>query len=229
MKLAEMNDLQSDAVDTFESAGGAIEFYLIDKNGAKECKETYREAAILGLKAAKRKNDEYFEKLLRLPDYQNRSRSEFFDISIKKEKVDGHEISLREFMGNSFNLDRKNLALRGKTSAHLNDYFWVGDNEVEENAIKYLDFHTSDTSGYSDAFVEPPYNLSGSHKQINKMFWDISNSLFNGFLTKSSIWSWSTDCSNYFDAGKEWWGTYFYTYSLVDTDNIVVLLASTTD
>ncbi|MEI7410978.1 hypothetical protein [Pectobacterium aroidearum] len=229
MKLIEMSEMQKKAVDTFESSGGVVEFFLVDKNGSGECEESYREAAILGLKALKQKNNLYFERLLQLPDYRNRARAEFFDVTIDESEIHGHEISLKEFMGNNFSIEKRRLMLRGKTPRFLNEYFWVGEEESSKNAIKYSEFNLSGFSGYSDAFVEPPYNLSGTHQEINKMFWDVANNLFGGFGENCRIWSWSTDCSNYFDAGNEWWGTYFYTYSSLDKSYIVVLFASSTD
>jgi hypothetical protein len=48
-------------------------------------------------------------------------------------------------------------------------------------------------------------------------------------FSKYEIYSWSDDWSNYFDAGKEWWGCFYWT--LLDPENktVTVIGASTTD
>ena len=48
-------------------------------------------------------------------------------------------------------------------------------------------------------------------------------------LTGAVIWQWNDGWSNYFDAGKEWWGTFCWTIEIPRRNRIVFAAASTTD
>ena len=48
-------------------------------------------------------------------------------------------------------------------------------------------------------------------------------------LEKLTIYRWGTNCSDYFDAGEEWWGTFFWTIYSPQHDWYVGILGSTTD
>ncbi|MGY3777087.1 hypothetical protein [Isobaculum melis] len=43
------------------------------------------------------------------------------------------------------------------------------------------------------------------------------------------IYRWNDDWSDYFDAGKEWWGTFYWTIYDPSTNRMTVIGASTTD
>ena len=43
------------------------------------------------------------------------------------------------------------------------------------------------------------------------------------------VMAWSTDWSNYFEAGKEWWGAFYWTILLEEKQEIIVIGASATD
>lgn len=49
------------------------------------------------------------------------------------------------------------------------------------------------------------------------------------YFDRQVIYRWSDDWSNYFDQGKEWWGTFFWTILIPDKRRIVVIAASSTD
>tara|TARA_R100001132_G_scaffold27455_1_gene33721 strand:- start:17013 stop:17204 length:192 start_codon:yes stop_codon:yes gene_type:complete len=60
--------------------------------------------------------------------------------------------------------------------------------------------------------------------------------LFDKFLNviicgseDSIIFQWPTNWSNYFEAGDEWWGSFLWSVSNPDGNQIVVIAASTTD
>ena len=63
---------------------------------------------------------------------------------------------------------------------------------------------TPDYMTYWWAFIEPPYGVPYSKEDFRK----INHALFPvQFRNELEILSWNDDFSNYFDEGKEWWGT----------------------
>ena len=79
---------------------------------------------------------------------------------------------------------------------------------------------------YWYAFSDPPYgndyNLDDFHK--------INNILFPAqFRNDLEIYRWNDDFSNYFDAGKEWWGTGLWSIYDKWMHRFVIIGASTTD
>lgn len=94
--------------------------------------------------------------------------------------------------------------------------------------------------------LEPPYglNLKFYHNYGTPEYYDekrreysaIYEMFLNYFILLSEykkddliIYSWSDDWSNFFDAGKDWWGTYYCTVYNKQNNTIIVLGASETD
>jgi hypothetical protein len=78
--------------------------------------------------------------------------------------------------------------------------------------------------------LNPPYALKCGDTiyEQGKYFIDFCQFLFTD-LNNICIFKWGTDCSNYFDDGKEWWGTHFWTIYNPEKDWFIGVLASTTD
>jgi hypothetical protein len=96
-----------------------------------------------------------------------------------------------------------------------------------------------DELDFTRAFCVPPYGLvqrSGlfrSYKRVSRsalveLFESVVREVLRSPDDSSEIWSWSTDWSDYFAPGREWWGTGCWTLDTGD-DSLVALLASTTD
>ena len=83
--------------------------------------------------------------------------------------------------------------------------------------------------GYRTAFFYPPHTLSASPEENAELFTRINHFVLGDDPDSIEIVSWSTDWSNYFDAGHEWWGAFFWTIYLVGSRRWVVIGASTTD
>ena len=76
------------------------------------------------------------------------------------------------------------------------------------------------------AFFEPPYGVPYSKEDFNK----INHILFPAqFRNDLEIYSWNDDFSNYFDDGKEWWGTGMWSIYDKWMNRFVVIGASLTD
>jgi len=48
-------------------------------------------------------------------------------------------------------------------------------------------------------------------------------------ISQIEVYKWSTDSSNYFDEGKDWWGSFFWTVYNPCRDWYIGIIASTTD
>jgi hypothetical protein len=81
---------------------------------------------------------------------------------------------------------------------------------------------------YWYAFSDPPYGTSIAEPNLTKLFDEVNRVLFDD-LSQWSIRRWSTDWSNYFDAGLEWWGAFLWTLVSPDRLRAVWIGASTTD
>jgi len=92
---------------------------------------------------------------------------------------------------------------------------------VEESRQAFL-------KNYWYAFSDAPQGPQISEPELSRIFQQVNQLLF-GDLEGWSIWRWSTDWSNYFDAGLEWWGAFLWTLVSPDRRRVVWLGASTTD
>ena len=85
---------------------------------------------------------------------------------------------------------------------------------------------TPDHMTYWWAFIEPPYGVPYSKEDFHK----INNILFPvQFRNELDILSWNDDFSNYFDEGKEWWGTAMWSVYDKWMKRFVIIGASLTD
>jgi hypothetical protein len=230
MKTVKLTEEQQNLLIEIDSAGVEVQYLLSVRN--KDDEEDYcahKQAALSILEKIQKDTDEYFKNLLSDEKYKNNKRSDFHQIEIDRENLEGNRILLQEFLGRYYSVEKQKCALRGQSSNFLNSYFWAGDNETQNNALD-IDKEFGDLKcGYAYAFFEPPYNIRGSMKEKERLFLNVENLFFGRFDSRAQIWKWSDNCSNFFDAGKEWWGTYFYTYAPPDSQIILGIAASATD
>lgn len=207
MKELQPKGATADALREYGRVGGVIDHILISANDEKRPHdEFHRAAALLTLDVLRRRTDDYFARLLAQAEYRDRQRSEFFQVTVNPELLTGRPVTVDEFIG----------PLRDRTS---NGFLTV-------DARSLL---TADPSGYAYAFCEPPYPMSCSAAEAADLFRALTDALFGGFDEALFIYAWSTDCSTYFDAGREWWGTFFWTVEHRDSGRMVGIAASTTD
>jgi hypothetical protein len=81
---------------------------------------------------------------------------------------------------------------------------------------------------YWYAFSDPPYPLRRGGESVEELFRQVNQLLF-GDLTRWSIRRWSSDWSDYFTYGLEWWGAFLWTLVREDSELVVWVGASTTD
>ena len=105
--------------------------------------------------------------------------------------------------------------------------FWGSDDVEPKGSVDV--WRIPNVDGYKTAFFHPPYGLEGSAAEKVELFTRINRFVLGDDPTRAEIFSWSTDWSNYFDAGHEGWGAFFWTIRCNGTTRIVSIGASSTD
>ena len=148
-----------------------------------------------------------------------------YDFNILKDS--GKEISVQDFMGWQYEEVSGKIILSG--GKQRNQYFYYNDKEVPEKAVA-LAGEDREKIGFVYAFLEPPYSFMCGKTIFEKgnFFLDFCRLLFTD-ISQIEVYMWSTDSSNYFDAGKEWWGAFFWTVYNPYWDRYIGIVASTTD
>ncbi len=78
---------------------------------------------------------------------------------------------------------------------------------------------------YRKAFLEPPHTNAYSDADFDR----VNAVLFPGGADSLEVYRWTTDWSEYFDEGHEWWGALCLTVYDKTLDRFVVIMASATD
>lgn len=78
---------------------------------------------------------------------------------------------------------------------------------------------------YRKAFLNPPHGCSYTKKDFEL----VNTLLFPKGTEELEVYQWTTDWSEYFDEGHEWWGALCYTVYDKALDRFAVILASATD
>lgn len=119
----------------------------------------------------------------------------------------------------------------------LNNLFYFDSEEISDNIIdignsEFCRNNKSNlyTIGFAQAFLDPvhAFSVSNSILETGKYFIHFYEFLFSDF-NKIKILKWNTACSNYFDDGREWWGTHFWTVYNPLKDYYIGITAFITD
>ena len=176
--------------------------------------EVSKEALVEAMKIFENRLSEYFKR--RFP---NKDRYNYFQIELlPSPEPKGELIRFDVFIGQSFDFKKDKVNV------------------------------TSYNHGLAYALLNPPYGLqnTGIEGKLNTLKYlkskqEVFTKLLTEFLTKMLdiqdiqkadkmiIYKWSDDWSNYFDAGKEWWGTYCWTIYNPYNNIITVITGSSTD
>jgi hypothetical protein len=106
--------------------------------------------------------------------------------------------------------------------------FW-GTDDVRPKPLGQNGWSIPNVDGYKTAFFHPPYRLLCSDGESEQLFDKINAFVLGSAPAGCEIFSWSTAWSNYFDAGKEWWGAFYWTVRPAKSDRLYVIGASSTD
>lgn len=191
---------------SFAIEGSIIDIYSLSEYAAVEGMKIFAQRIENNWQARKSEVIKNFPKF----DFEKR-----FKLKIYDNKPIGSEISFQEFVG--FDYENQPVNIRNYEGCKL-----------------------------AYALLEPPYGLNieiggkrGSDEYCDlrtKKFTALYRMFLDDFVLLSEykkedlvIYSWSDDWSSFFDAGKEWWGTYFWTVYNKKNNTIIVIGASESD
>lgn len=106
-------------------------------------------------------------------------------------------------------------------------HYNVGKADAKKVDADVLFARISETGklNYRHAFLHPPYETHYTDADFER----VNNALFPNGTAPLEVYEWTTDWSDYFDEGHEWWGTLCYTVYDKSLDRYVIILASATD
>ena len=223
-------------ITEFDKLGGCVEFKIFTIDKPENSYQTHCEVAKETLTELSKANEACFQKIAQV---HNTNRDQYFKLSINFEELEksGIQIKLREFLGPQFDLKTGKPLIKGVQRLY-NSYFYFDTEENENNIINIeevsgqFNFIESDgvTSAFCGAFLEPPHSvrIGKTILEHGQYFLEFCNFLFSD-LKLLEIYKWSVNCSNYFDAGKEWWGSHFWTIYNPTKNIYIGIVASTTD
>lgn len=179
----------------------------------------------LALLNGQRKEEEYF-RLTAGPKAQDQDDdpfytliSEYLDLVVDYVIVKGERYC-------GYESHRKAL----KTAFGRLDGEWNGDSDqaVGKSVATEEMFSSNDQDGklnYRKAFLYPPHQ----NGYTGKDFVRVNAALFPNGTDQLEVYEWTTDWSDYFDEGHEWWGALCLTVYDKSLDRFVVTMASATD
>lgn len=221
----------------FDDLGGVIDFKFFNISNASSDLDRHLQVANRTLELLGQDNDHCFNKVAQ---QLGTSRDAYFKVVSKPilpNKVT--PLTPEDFFGPYFNFKEQRpilLETKGKPFQNVtvfNDYYYYDDTETPDNIVSVKQNNNSDfvTQAYTDAFLKPPYpfgKIGMTNFDKGKLFLEFNQFLFDD-ITKITVYSWQTDCSNYFDDGKEWWGSFFWTVYNPAKKWHIGIAASTTD
>jgi len=210
--------------EKFEDLGGEIELcvFNIPKDSCLDY-HLHLEASIEGMKIFKYRYEDSWKK--RNGDLDI---NKYYNIKIFEDKTPkGAKISIPTFLGKGYDIKNRCIDL----------YEYSNDIRINKN----------DINGLAYALLDPPHGLYttgpnekwsteyGKHEQLKltELFHLFINDTFEINNLENTnhleVYKWSNDWSNYFDAGKEWWGTFYWSIIDKKRDKIIIIAASATD
>lgn len=234
-----INKNHQGAYEDYDLKGGALRFCLWQLNGEKSNKAEMTSNNIHKVIARQTIDKINYETTKRwnsvVTEY---NRSQYPELKVDYDLLDKSGIKLypQEFLGYAYDYQNEKPIVKGKR-LNTNWFFRYDQEEIESNKIEIdysaprlenlgLEFN----GGFVQAFLYPPFSmkLSGSIKEVGEYVIDFMNLFFDD-LKEIEIFTWSIDCAFYFDAGKEWWGSYFWTVYNPTKDIYIGIVASETD
>lgn len=179
----------------------------------------------LALLNGQRKEEEYF-RLTAGPKAQEQDDDPFYTLISEYPNlvVDYGIVKGERYCG--YESHRKAL----KTAFCGLDGEWNGDSDqaVGKSVATEEMFSSNYQDGklnYRKAFLYPPHQ----NGYTGKDFVRVNAALFPNGTDQLEVYEWTTDWSDYFDEGHEWWGTLCLTVYDKSLDRFVVIMASATD
>ncbi|MCA9538471.1 MAG: hypothetical protein KC620_06255 [Myxococcales bacterium] len=191
-----------------------------------------RAAAMAAMDIFGQRHDERLRR--KHPDVGAAQWARLFHIHVANEPV-GKPISLDTFFGPWFDMRRRQLIIDGgfandpptarardEATAHVQ--YWL-----RARGLEATEEHNPGLTGA--LLYQPSGPCFGAlpAQVFNRIFCEFVEQILYDAQRPLTIFEWSDDWSNYFDAGKEWWGTYFWTVLIEDLSEVVAIGASASE
>jgi hypothetical protein len=227
VKQANLTDGQQRLLARLAEVGGVVEFVFFDCECDASTESSHHCAVQQALMELQRRAEEC---AVRMSKELGIPKSRFLQVKMDSEaakKLAPRRITWTEFLGLRYDIDRGGLIVRGKGN-FPNEFFFYRDPATQDNIIPPEGIDYGIGTGFAYAFSSPPYGIRMKAEELGLLFDKILKFIIVG-SSDSVIYEWPTDWSNYFDAGKEWWGSFLWSISTPESSRIVVIAASTTD
>lgn len=212
----------------YEREGGIIDFRIFQLNTEQE-DTPYQKHLAVAQQTLISVAEEANTRLDRIAAKSKINRKKLFtmDYDFGVLKDSGKEISVQDFMGWQYEEESGRIILSGG-KLH-NRYFYYDDKEVPEKAVAMTEEDLKKET-FAYAFFQPTYSFMITKSNFEKgiFFLDFCRLLFTDIL-QIEVCKWSTNSSNYFDEGKDWWGSFFWMVYNPCRDRYIGILAATTD
>lgn len=199
----------------FEKKGGGLLFRLfrINKNyEGKKPDDKYERHLVVARQTLEVINFESNFHFNRACLKGNRASLPILKTDFEELDESGEEIEIEEFLGPFYDLNQKKPLVRGiKGNETLNSYFYYDQEETLRNKFdinqrirEFESNYPNNNGNFVYAFMEPPYRIQAgkSIQERGKYLIEFVNYFFSD-INSLEIMKWSTDCSAFFDAGKE--------------------------
>lgn len=151
-------------------------------------------------------------------------------------KLKGRQISPVQFFGDWYDSADGNLIKLGNITTIDGQSF----TNPKLLSLEKLQVMSSGSPGvevgaggqFAYAYLNPPYGLSASPAKIQKAFDDIREAILPASHS-AIILDWTSpsldEVSDYFKAGKEWWGVFLFSIYIPDLKKLTIIAGSATD
>ncbi len=233
-------EVTSKTADFINKGGGLIFrlFRINENHEGKKPEDKYECHLVVARQTLELINFENNFHLNRACSKGNRTSLPILKTDFEELDDSGEEIEIEEFLGAFYDLELRKPLVRGiKGNDTLNSYFYYDQEETIKNKfeidqrIRAFEIKYPKRNGnFVYAFMEPPYTIQigKSIKERGEYLITFMNYFFSD-LKSLEIMKWSTDCSAFFEAGKEWWGSYFWTVYNPVNDWYIGICGSQTD
>jgi len=234
------NSILIDKIEAHETIGGAlrISVFEIKENYLGQLPDEYLAHLTTARQTLEKQNFSWNFHFNKVALKNQRKDIAYALTDFDKLDPSGQKIDLFHFLGPHFDLKNRKPLVRGQLGNDtLNSYFYYDQEEIPANKVDinllddtYRKIYPESKGYFVNTLMEPPYNLSLNKEIIlrGKYLIDFFEYFFSD-INELTIYSWDTNCSVVFNAGKEWWGSYFWTIYNPKKKWYIGIIASETD
>lgn len=88
---------------------------------------------------------------------------------------------------------------------------FVGSEDALPKRMSTDTWQRPEIDGFKTAFINPPHGRNGEQAEQREQLYQRFVQDLIGAPEDVDVLQWNTDACNYFDAGREWWGSFLWT------------------